>query len=350
MVELHGHRCEIRADILTRSTPNRAYQNGRRNCPIDRWRCRYLNCTGPSGRLRYSAVAGTTFRNAHCVRFHRDDSTLCDVVAAFVEDGAKCGEPTIVLATAPHSRGIRERLSRAATAEARFVDANDVLREILTESQVDTQRFIALLEAAKAGLPAPLRIFGEVVDLLITRGALAAALEIEHVGHRLAHDTGTTILCAYDLRHLDDHGEGAQMIADVHDAALPQLPAGIGREMVLLADHDDKSRELYSTVLRTRGYRVLTAADSREAVDLARTWLPSVILLDVSMPGMQATDAIRLLKGKYPSIGSSMAAFIANAKEDGRECIAAGFDAVIPKPCLTAALLADVRALCERPR
>ena len=234
----------------------------------------YLNCTERSGRLRYSAVAGTTSRGTHCVRFHRDDSTLCDVVAAFVEDAAKCGEPTIVLATAPHWRGIRERLSRVAFEQARFVDANDVLREIVTESHVDTQRFIALLEAAKEGLTAPLRIFGEVVDLLIARGALAAALEIEHVGHRLAHDTGTTILCGYDLRHL-------------------------GHEMVLLAD--------------------------------------------------QATDAIRLLKGQDSSTGSSMAAFIANAKDDGR-CIAAGFDAVIPKPCLTATLLADVRALCERPR
>jgi CheY-like chemotaxis protein len=56
---------------------------------------------------------------------------------------------------------------------------------------------------------------------------------------------------------------------------------------VLVVDDDDDLREVLREILAARGYRVATASDGREALALLRGGLsPSIILLDLRMPGM----------------------------------------------------------------
>jgi CheY-like chemotaxis protein len=70
------------------------------------------------------------------------------------------------------------------------------------------------------------------------------------------------------------------------------------RHTVLIADDDNAARALARTVLDTGAYRLIEATDGEEALALARSERPDLILLDVSMPGMHGT---RLRKCSSPA-------------------------------------------------
>ena len=61
----------------------------------------------------------------------------------------------------------------------------------------------------------------------------------------------------------------------------------IGHTLLLVEDNED-NRIIYSTVLRHVGYAVVEAQDGREAISLARSVLPDLILMDISIPEVTA--------------------------------------------------------------
>ena len=67
-------------------------------------------------------------------------------------------------------------------------------------------------------------------------------------------------------------------------------------ETVPVIEDDDDMRGIYTAALSRRGYRVLSAAQGAEGVDLARTRQPDLILLDIRMPVMSGWGAIRYLR------------------------------------------------------
>ncbi len=70
---------------------------------------------------------------------------------------------------------------------------------------------------------------------------------------------------------------------------------------VLVADDSADTRAVLRRTLARRGYRVVEAADGREAVEVARRECPDLILMDLNMPvmdGLAATERIRELKEK----------------------------------------------------
>jgi len=68
--------------------------------------------------------------------------------------------------------------------------------------------------------------------------------------------------------------------------------------VVLVCDDDPSAREVVTTLLRGRGYRVIAVASGEEAVEVAARERPSVILLDLLMPGLSGWDTAARLRAR----------------------------------------------------
>jgi len=65
---------------------------------------------------------------------------------------------------------------------------------------------------------------------------------------------------------------------------------------VVVADDDRMFRKAAETTLRRQGYAVATASDGEEALQLIRSELPDIIVLDLIMPKLQGFDVLHILK------------------------------------------------------
>ena len=69
-----------------------------------------------------------------------------------------------------------------------------------------------------------------------------------------------------------------------------------GEPLILVVEDDDASRELLEFTLKQEGYRVATAANGKEALELADKMKPFAITLDIMMHGMSGWDVLKHLK------------------------------------------------------
>jgi two-component system, cell cycle response regulator DivK len=118
--------------------------------------------------------------------------------------------------------------------------------------------------------------------------------------------------------------------------------------LVLVVDDVDHGREIFAEYLEFRGFRVATAADGLEALEKAFELRPDVILMDLSLPGIDGWEATRRLKADertqdIPIIALTAHA-LASAHEKAREV---GCNAVVTKPCLPKDLEQEVRRQLE---
>ena len=65
---------------------------------------------------------------------------------------------------------------------------------------------------------------------------------------------------------------------------------------VLLTEDNFDARHIHSLLLRQRGFRVIEATNGADAVEMARSEHPDLILLDIVMPVMDGIEAARILK------------------------------------------------------
>jgi CheY-like chemotaxis protein len=115
---------------------------------------------------------------------------------------------------------------------------------------------------------------------------------------------------------------------------------------ILLVDDFLDGLEMYEEYLAYRGFTVVVARTGQEAVAQARTHRPDVILLDLRMPGMTGTEAMRILRADPSFVNTPIIALTAYAMDEERSvALGAGFDAVIAKPCLPDALVAAVEGV-----
>lgn len=115
--------------------------------------------------------------------------------------------------------------------------------------------------------------------------------------------------------------------------------------MLLVEDNED-NRTIYSTVLRYLGYQVIEAVDGLEAIALARSERPDIVLMDISIPGIDGWEATRVLREDPATRAIPIVALTAHALADDRERAAkAGFTSYLAKPIEPNAVVAEVRRL-----
>jgi CheY-like chemotaxis protein len=114
---------------------------------------------------------------------------------------------------------------------------------------------------------------------------------------------------------------------------------------ILVADDDDAIRELWTMALTRAGYRVLAARHGREALDLMRTVVPDLIILDLRMPEMDGPAFLRACEGS-PVLERIPLLIVSGFFEDESLPESSGLNIVgrLPKPLRLADLLDAVRA------
>lgn len=118
------------------------------------------------------------------------------------------------------------------------------------------------------------------------------------------------------------------------------------KRLILVADDDAPILRLVRTKLQTDGYRVLTATNGQEAVDLFENEQPDLIVLDIMMPVMDGIEAMRRIRAD-----SQAPIILLTARTAGRDKVRSldlGADDYITKPFDPDELSARVAAVLRR--
>jgi CheY-like chemotaxis protein len=119
-------------------------------------------------------------------------------------------------------------------------------------------------------------------------------------------------------------------------------------ERVLVVEDNEKNMRLVRDVLRATGYAPLEASSGEEAIALATESPPTLVLMDIQLPGMDGVEALRRLREDERTARIPVLALTAQAMEGDRErFLAAGFDGYLSKPVNVADLIATVKRYCE---
>jgi CheY-like chemotaxis protein len=118
---------------------------------------------------------------------------------------------------------------------------------------------------------------------------------------------------------------------------------------ILLVEDNEMNRDMLSRRLERRGYEVVIAVDGAEGVDKAGTEAPALILMDMSLPGVDGWDATRRIKAAPATRAIPVIALTAHAMSGDRErAVEAGCDDFDTKPVDLARLLGKIEALLAR--
>lgn len=118
------------------------------------------------------------------------------------------------------------------------------------------------------------------------------------------------------------------------------------KKEILIVEDNPANMKLASFLLEHAGYGVLQAGNAVEGIALARARFPSLILMDIQLPGMDGLEATRIIKADALLRGIKVVALTAFAmKDDEQRILAAGCDAYIAKPIQYRAFLAEVARL-----
>jgi two-component system, cell cycle response regulator DivK len=115
---------------------------------------------------------------------------------------------------------------------------------------------------------------------------------------------------------------------------------------ILVVEDNDLNREILTRRLIRKGFEILQAADGIEGVRLARECHPALILMDMSLPGMDGWQATRILKSDSASAHMPVIALTAHAMAgDFEKAMEAGCDDYDTKPIDMPRLMSKIERL-----
>jgi two-component system cell cycle response regulator DivK len=122
-------------------------------------------------------------------------------------------------------------------------------------------------------------------------------------------------------------------------------------ELILIVEDNDKNRKLVRDVLTFKGYAVIESETGEGGIRLAQERRPSLVLMDIRLPGIDGIEVLRRLRAEPTTRGIPVMAMTASVmSEDRRKFMDAGFDASQGKPIKIHDFVAAVEDLLERHR
>lgn len=117
---------------------------------------------------------------------------------------------------------------------------------------------------------------------------------------------------------------------------------------ILLVEDNEMNRDMLLRRLQRKGYEVVMALDGEEAVSMARSEAPDIILMDISLPGMDGWEATRKIKGSPETRSIPIIALTAHAMAGDREkSLKSGCDDYDTKPIEFPRLIGKIQNLLK---
>lgn len=115
-------------------------------------------------------------------------------------------------------------------------------------------------------------------------------------------------------------------------------------ELILIIEDNEKNRKLCRDVLNVKGYSTIESETAEEGLKLAREKSPSLVLMDIQLPGMDGITAMKQLRAAPETAHIPVIAITASAMTHNRTTmLAEGFDGYQTKPISLKDFLAEVQ-------
>jgi len=119
-------------------------------------------------------------------------------------------------------------------------------------------------------------------------------------------------------------------------------------ELILIIEDNEKNRKLVRDVLNVKGYKTIESETAEEGLKLAIEKSPSLILMDIQLPGMDGITALKKLRTEPRTKSIPAIAITASAMTYTRvTMLAEGFDGFQSKPISVKNFLEEIRGVLD---
>jgi CheY-like chemotaxis protein len=127
-----------------------------------------------------------------------------------------------------------------------------------------------------------------------------------------------------------------------------QTPSLRPKALILIVEDNDANLETMTGYLKSRGYDLLEARDGQQAISIAQTDCPDIILMDIQMPGMDGFEATRHIRQIPACAAIPIIALTALAMpRDRQKCLDAGATHYVTKPVKLGQLVLTIESLLQ---
>ena len=117
---------------------------------------------------------------------------------------------------------------------------------------------------------------------------------------------------------------------------------------ILIVEDNQMSEQLVRVLLSDEGYDIRSAFDADEALNILATFRPSLVLMDIQLPGKSGLQLTRQLRANRAMNGTKIVALTGyGRKDDEQDCLNAGCDGYIVKPIDTSTFPAAIRSFID---
>ena len=118
------------------------------------------------------------------------------------------------------------------------------------------------------------------------------------------------------------------------------------KELILIVEDNEKNLKLVRDLLQVKGYDTIESMTAEEGILLARSSQPSLVLMDIQLPGINGIEALERLRSHPDTMNIPVIALTASVmSEDRQKIIQAGFDSYLRKPIDLKEFLDEVQTI-----